>query len=179
MCSLVFHFGVHLYFPSLVNGSLRFQGLKSVLSWGILVFLNWIYFSCFVPCPYQSEAGFPLVFILGGVCSGPATEVTSEVRAPELFLSACLSWLVATLVFGSLESLSVTASMTAFYLLDQPSHFIYKLGNHLRFCGCACFTHVRASFFWLLGYFFLSLLHILSVSTISSYFWVGDILSLL
>ena len=60
--------------------------------------------------------GVLLVFLLGRVCSSPATEVTTEVRAPELFLSgfACLSWLVATLVFGTLESFSVTASMTVF-----------------------------------------------------------------
>ena len=53
---------------------------------------------------------------MGGVCSGRETEVTSEVRAPELFLSGFtrLSWLVATLMFGSLESFSVTASMTVF-----------------------------------------------------------------
>ena len=58
----------------------------------------------------------PPLSLLGGVCSGPATEVTLKVRAPEVFPSgfACLSWLVATLVFGSLERFSVTASMTVF-----------------------------------------------------------------
>ena len=150
MCFLIFHFGVHLYFPSLANESLHFYGLKSVLCWGSSC--SWagsIFFSCFVPCPCLSgEREFPLVFFLSGVCSGPATEVTSEVMAPELFLSgfACLSQLVATLVFGSLESFSVTASIT-FFLLDQCSHFIYKLGHYLGFCGCACFTHMTALFF--------------------------------
>ena len=34
MWFLVFHFGVHLYFPNLANGSLHFHELKFDLSWG-------------------------------------------------------------------------------------------------------------------------------------------------
>ena len=98
----------------------------------------------------------PFSFPFGWVCSGPVTEVTTEVRAPKLFLSgfASLSWFVATLVFGSLESFSVTIFMMVF--LDQHSHFIYKLGNHLGFCGCTCFDTYNSFGFWLLGYFFVT-----------------------
>ena len=145
-----------------MGSNLSFLGVVLVLE------LN-LFFSCFVPCPCSSGRGSLLVFLLGGVCSGPTTEVTSEVRAPELFLSgfACLSWLVTTLVFGSLESFSVTASMMVF-ISWISTHFVYKLGNHLRFCGCARFTH-DSFVFWLLGYFFLfvNLFFFLSYLTIS------------
>ena len=95
---------------------------------------------------------FPLVFFFGGVCSGPVTEVTSEVRIPELFLSgfARLSWLVADLVFGKFFSNC--------------------------FCGCNCFTH-NSYVFWLLGYFFCRFYIFCSLYH-PSCFWVGDILSM-
>ena len=125
-----FNFSVHLYFLSLANESHHFH--LSFLGVVLVLELD-LFFSCFVPCPCSS-VGVPLVFLLDGTCCGPATEVTAEVKAPEFFLSgfACHSWLVAILVFGSLESFSIT---DGFHLLNQCSHFVYKLGNHLGFCG--------------------------------------------
>ena len=112
-----------------------------------------------------------------GVCSGPATEVTSEVRALELFLSgfACLSWLVTTLVFGSLESFSATAFMTVFIswistLISftswaTTSGFVVALVSHITaLCfGCwdiFCHFHLFCSLYT------------------PSCFWIGDILSM-
>ena len=142
-----------------MGSNLSFLGVVLVLE------LN-LFFSCFVPCPCPSEGGFPLVFLLGGVCSGPATEVTSEVRAPELFLSgfACLSWLVGTLVFGEFFS---NCFYDGFHFLDQRSHFVYKLGNHLGFCGCTCFRYITTLFFGCLDIFFVT----------STYFVVCTILA--
>ena len=95
-----------------------FVSMGSELSFLGVVFLIDLdlFFSCFVPCPCPLGGGFPVVYFLGGVFSDPATETTSEVMAPELFLSglACLSWLVATLVFGSLKSFSATAPIIVF-----------------------------------------------------------------
>ena len=137
-----------------------------------------LFFSCFVPCPCPSRGGFPLVFLLVGICSGPVTEVTSEERAPELFLSgfACLSWLVATLVFGSLENFSVNASMMVF-IFWISTHFVYKLGNHLGFCSYTCFTHIIAWFFSCYDIYFCHF-HIFCSLYHPSCFWVGDILSM-
>ena len=157
MCFLIFHFGVHLYYPSLVNGSLHFHVLKSDLSWG----------------SSHSWAGF--IFS----CSSPVTEVTSEVRALELFLPgfACLSWLVATLVFGSLGKFSVTASQTVFISWISARISFTSWANHLEFFGCAGFTRKIALFFWLLGYFFCHF-YIFCSFYHPSCFWIGDILSM-
>ena len=99
-----------------IFSALQMEASVSFVSMGSnLSFLIWIYFFLF--CTKSPTVGrFFVIFILGGVCCGPATEVTSEVRTPELFLSnfSSLSWLVAIRVFGSLESFSVTASMTVF-----------------------------------------------------------------
>ena len=147
-----FHFGIYLYFPSLINESLHFQGFKSVLSCGSSH--SWarsIFFLFFYHAPDHQWGRVPLVFLLGGVCSGPATEVTSEVRAPELFLSdfVCHSWLVAALVFGSLESFSLTASMTVFISWISALISFTSWAITLGFVVALCFL-VDGIFFFLL-----------------------------
>ena len=121
MCFLVFHFSLWCssVFSQLgkMETSVSFVPMGSNLSFlGVVLVLDldlFFFLFCTVFLPI-SGGNFQVVSLLSGVCCGPTIEVTSEVRAPELFLSgfACLSWLVATLVFGSLESFSVTASMT-------------------------------------------------------------------
>ena len=69
---------------------------------GVLLVLDLDLFFPVLYVPSHQGGEVPVVSLLSGVCSDQATEVTTEVRTPELFLSgfACLSWLVATLVFG-------------------------------------------------------------------------------
>ena len=133
-----------------------------------------LFFSCFVWHPCLSGSGFPLVFLLGGVCSSSATEVTSEVRAPELCLSLLACCNSGVRVFGELFSICFYDD---FYHLDQHSHFVYKLGNHLGFCGCTCFMHITALFFGCWDIFFCHF-HIICSLYHPSCFWVGDILSM-
>ena len=123
-----------------VSSSVSFVFKGSNLSFiGIVLILDLdLFFPSFVPCPCLSGGCVSVASQLGEVCGGPTTEGTSEVSAPGLFLSgfSCFSWLVATLVFGSFGEFFSDCSYNSFHLLDQSSHFIYKLGNHLGFCGC-------------------------------------------
>ena len=105
--------------------------------------------------------------LLGEVCGGLETESTSVMGAFGFSLIfVCFSLLQFRFwylfgwwfIFGD-------CSYYSFYFLHQCLHFVYKLGNYFRFCGCFCFAHMiiffvgdRIFFFVTFAYFVVSII---------------------